>query len=142
MDGLDDVLLSLQMAMKGAMTCGGVNTYKIDHISKKKLRREGRLPRTLVVDPSLLLDEPPPQQSVGPSLTGSECEAPPSGSVGLSLVGPESEAPPSGSKLFVDCTGNTEGVRCVRCGDPATAAHYCFHCGHVVHGIYGASEGQ
>lgn len=40
----DNVFLSLQMAMENIMNCGGNNNYKLAHMSKEKLRREGQLP--------------------------------------------------------------------------------------------------
>lgn len=41
---LDNVFLTLQKCMESTMLASGGNDYKIQHISKEKLRREGRLP--------------------------------------------------------------------------------------------------
>ena len=41
---LNDVFLSYHLAMESAMKVGGGNNYKLQHIGKEKLRREGRLP--------------------------------------------------------------------------------------------------
>lgn len=45
---LDNVFLSLQMALESAMKVGGGNNYKLAHMVKNRLRREGKLPVTLV----------------------------------------------------------------------------------------------
>ena len=37
---LDDVFLSLQMAMRSSIKCSRGNNYKLEHMSKKKLQRE------------------------------------------------------------------------------------------------------
>ena len=42
-NSLSDVFLSLQLVMEQLLDCGGGNKYKLPHISKKKLQREGRL---------------------------------------------------------------------------------------------------
>ena len=44
---LDNVFLSYQMAMQSAMEVGGGNNYKLQHIGKAKLRREGRLSNSI-----------------------------------------------------------------------------------------------
>ncbi len=54
-DTLDDVFLSLQLAMQETMRCGGGNNYKLQHMGKKKLRQQGLLPSTLLCDPAVLL---------------------------------------------------------------------------------------
>ena len=53
-DSLDNVFLSLQMAMQETMRCGGGNNYKLGHISKAKLRKEGKLPVSLMCDTTVL----------------------------------------------------------------------------------------
>lgn len=45
---LDNVFLSLHLAMERIMECGGGNNYKLGHIGKEKLRREGKLPVDLM----------------------------------------------------------------------------------------------
>lgn len=45
---LDDVFLTLQNCMESIMLVEGGNNYKIQHINKAKLRREGRLPSNLI----------------------------------------------------------------------------------------------
>ena len=63
-DTIDNVFLSLQGAMIDSLHVDGNNDYKMRHIGKGKLRREGRLPRSLKVDPMLIararevIDEP------------------------------------------------------------------------------------
>ncbi|KAG6950242.1 hypothetical protein JG687_00014379, partial [Phytophthora cactorum] len=44
---LNKVFLSLQCAMESCIREGGENTYKLGHMSKAKLLREGRLPLRL-----------------------------------------------------------------------------------------------
>jgi hypothetical protein len=41
--------LTLQSCLNKIIECGGDNTYKIPHMNKKKLEREGKLPYTLDV---------------------------------------------------------------------------------------------
>lgn len=41
---LENVFLTLQKCMESTMIAFGGNDYKIKHMSKEKLRREGRLP--------------------------------------------------------------------------------------------------
>lgn len=55
----DIVLFSLQMAMQEIMRCVGGNNYKLRPMFKKKLRREGRLPVSLLCDPAVLGHLPP-----------------------------------------------------------------------------------
>lgn len=45
---VDNVFLTLQTCMESTMLAEGGNSYKIPHINKAKLRREGQLPATLV----------------------------------------------------------------------------------------------
>ena len=40
---LDNVFLTLQSCLEAAMLAKGSNFYKIPHINKSKLRRDGRL---------------------------------------------------------------------------------------------------
>ena len=49
-ESLNDVFLTLQKCMEASMLCDGGNSYKIPHIGKKKLKREGRLPETITCD--------------------------------------------------------------------------------------------
>lgn len=53
---LNSVFLSLQMAMEECLYIGGGNHYKLSHMSKDKLRREGRLPVSLICSPDALDD--------------------------------------------------------------------------------------
>lgn len=46
-DTLDNVFLYLQREMEDTMRCGGGKNYKVSHMGKKKLRKEGKLPETL-----------------------------------------------------------------------------------------------
>lgn len=47
MTKLDNVFLTLQNCMESTMHVGGSNDYKIVHMNKEKLRREGRLPTSI-----------------------------------------------------------------------------------------------
>ena len=38
------------------MISGGDNTYKIKHMNKEKLRRENRLPRSIICKPEAILN--------------------------------------------------------------------------------------
>ena len=51
---LDDVFLSLQMAMRSSIKCSGGNNYKLEHMSKKKLRREETLMESITCLPDVL----------------------------------------------------------------------------------------
>jgi hypothetical protein len=51
---LDNVFLSLQQAMTGALMVNGDNTYKQSHMSKDQLRRAGLLPVSIQCDPSII----------------------------------------------------------------------------------------
>jgi hypothetical protein len=53
-NNLDNVFLSLQQAMMGAMSVGGGNSYTLAHMGKEKLRREELLPVSIMCPPSLL----------------------------------------------------------------------------------------
>ena len=48
---IDTVFLSLQMAMESTMLHNGSNNFKFQHMSKEKLRREGRLPVSISCKP-------------------------------------------------------------------------------------------
>ena len=48
---VNNVFLSLQMAMESTMLHNGSNNFKLQHISKEKLRREGRLPVSISCKP-------------------------------------------------------------------------------------------
>jgi hypothetical protein len=50
----DNVFLSLQQAMTGALTVNGDNSYKLSHMSKEQLRRAGLLPVSIRCDPSII----------------------------------------------------------------------------------------
>ena len=56
---LDDVFLNLQMAMDGTIRCKGGNNYKLRHMSKTKLKREGKLPANLLYHAAVLDITPP-----------------------------------------------------------------------------------
>jgi hypothetical protein len=51
---LDNVFLSLQQAMVGAMSVGGNNSYKLRHMGKEGLRRAGMLPVSIRCDEDVL----------------------------------------------------------------------------------------
>lgn len=51
---LNDVFLSLQLALESTLGVNGGNNYSLQHMGKQKLRREGRLPITVHCDPELL----------------------------------------------------------------------------------------
>lgn len=49
-DTLDDVFLSLQTSLRSALQTKGNDDYKLGHMGKESLRRDGRLPVTLSCD--------------------------------------------------------------------------------------------
>ena len=49
---LDNTFLTYQSAMESAMKAGGSNQYKLVHMGKEKLRREGKLPVSIICDPN------------------------------------------------------------------------------------------
>ena len=51
---INNVFLSLQCAFRDPLSVDGDNTYKLSHLGKDKLRREGRLPISIMCDPSLI----------------------------------------------------------------------------------------
>ena len=51
---LDNVFLSLQQSMIGALEANGDNTTKLKHIGKEKLRKDGNLPTSLTPDEKLI----------------------------------------------------------------------------------------
>ena len=52
---LDNTFLSLQQAMMGVLSVNGDNTYKLSHMGKDKLRREGLLPVSIQCSPEVIL---------------------------------------------------------------------------------------
>ena len=52
---VNNVFLSLQMAMESMMLHNGSNNFKLQHISKEKLRREGRLLVSISCKPDAVL---------------------------------------------------------------------------------------
>jgi hypothetical protein len=50
---LNRVFLSLQLCMKEVMKIGGGNGYKVPHMNKQRLEREGRLPHRLSCESDL-----------------------------------------------------------------------------------------
>ncbi|XP_020881507.1 uncharacterized protein LOC110228407 [Arabidopsis lyrata subsp. lyrata] len=51
---INHIFLTLQLCMKETMRIGGSNNYKIPHIKKEALEREGLLPRQIKCDPSIV----------------------------------------------------------------------------------------
>mmetsp|Transcript_3175 Transcript_3175/g.8771 ORF Transcript_3175/g.8771 Transcript_3175/m.8771 type:complete len:120 (-) Transcript_3175:176-535(-) len=51
---MNDVFLSLQCALRDSLSVDGDNTYKLSHIGKGKLCREGRLPISIECNPDLI----------------------------------------------------------------------------------------
>ncbi|ETM36283.1 hypothetical protein L914_16994 [Phytophthora nicotianae] len=49
-DTLDDIFLTLQKCMECILKVGGSNDYKLPHMGKVKLRKEGKLPKSFVCD--------------------------------------------------------------------------------------------
>ena len=49
---LDNTFLSYQSAMESTMKVGGSNQYKLVHMGKEKLWREGKLPVSILHDPN------------------------------------------------------------------------------------------
>jgi hypothetical protein len=129
-DSLNDVFLSLQMCMEEIMRCDGGNNYKLRHMSKAKLRREGRLPMTLMCDPSVL-DK---VRSIHATDIAIE-------SVAVAASPHPGEFLPNGCKLFSDCCSR-ENVACIYCGENTSAVHFCSLCLYVVHAFCGDSEGN
>jgi len=56
-------LLTLQCVMDDCVALGGDNTFKIRHMSKSKLTREGRLPRSMKCSDSTASFLPPLERS-------------------------------------------------------------------------------
>lgn len=52
---LDNTFISYQKAMESSMKLGGSNQYKLEHMSKKKQRREGTLATNVLCDPESIL---------------------------------------------------------------------------------------
>ncbi|XP_019196986.1 PREDICTED: uncharacterized protein LOC109191356 isoform X2 [Ipomoea nil] len=55
-ESLSNVFLTLQLCMVEVMKKFGGNNYKLPHINKQKLAREGLLPTTISCDPELLIE--------------------------------------------------------------------------------------
>ena len=53
---LDNTWITFQKVMEMAMGVGGGNNYKLPHLSKAKLRKEGKLISNIVCDPKLVSD--------------------------------------------------------------------------------------
>lgn len=53
-DKLDNVFLTLQKCMESTLMARGDNNYKIQHMNKEKLRREGRLPVSIMCNEEAL----------------------------------------------------------------------------------------
>ena len=53
---LDNTFLSYQNAMESSMNIGGSNQYKLKHMGKENLRREGRLPVSILCNPESILE--------------------------------------------------------------------------------------
>ena len=135
-ESLQNVFLSLQMAMDEIIQCEGGNNYKLGHMSKAKLSREGRLPANLVCR-AAVLDETPPATSIASQSQGTaEPVIPITATVSTVTV-----SVPNGCKLFSDCHSG-ENVNCIYCREITTAAHYCSLCLYVVHAICGTSDGE
>ncbi|OWY99861.1 Transposon protein [Phytophthora megakarya] len=52
-DTLDNIFITLQQVMECLLKCEGGNEYKLPHMRKAKLRREGRFPDSLILASSL-----------------------------------------------------------------------------------------
>lgn len=119
---LDDVFLSLQMVMNSCMKCEGGNQYKLEHMSKKKLRKKGELLESIVCTANVI--------------QGAESNA--GGNEDASV----------GTVLFTNGIANTEAsvsdvnMICAHCGKTATGAHRCSLCKMVVHSICGTNDGS
>ncbi len=136
---LNDVFLSLQMAMQATMGCGGGNSYKLGHMKKKALRRKNLLPESLLCDPTVLdraavLASAPAVNAMATRTALTVMASAPSTNA---VIAP----PPDGSKLYSLCEAG-EKVNCGYCGKPAAAAHFCLICSYVVHAICGTSDGE
>ncbi|GAX12673.1 hypothetical protein FisN_13Lu158 [Fistulifera solaris] len=154
-DTLNDVFLSLQMAMQATMRCGGGNSYKLGHMKKKALRRKNLLPESLLCDPTVLdraavlarvthtpvRASAPTNAATAPAVNALATPT----ALTLRVSAPSTNAmiapPPDGSKLFSLCEVG-EKVNCGFCGKPADAAHFCLICSYVVHAICGTSDGE
>ncbi|XP_019170991.1 PREDICTED: uncharacterized protein LOC109166493 [Ipomoea nil] len=55
-ESLSNVFLTLQLYMVEVMKKFGGNNYKLPHINKQKLAREGRLPTNILCDPEVLTE--------------------------------------------------------------------------------------
>lgn len=144
---LDDVFLSLQMAMESTMKCDGGNSYKLGHMKKQQLRRKHLLPANLLCDPSALVrdssDITDDSSTIAPTAPATVATTMDLADTVPALSGhsTETSAAPDGSKLHSLCeTG--EKVSCGYCGLPATAAHFCSICLLVVHAICGDTDGD
>jgi len=51
---LDNVFLTLQQALKGALSVEGDNDYQLERVGKNRLRRAGTLPETFTCPPNLI----------------------------------------------------------------------------------------
>lgn len=119
---LDDVFLSLQMAMNSCMKCEGGNQYKLEHMSKKKLRKQGKLLESIVCTTSVTQGE---ESNAG----GNEDV-----SVGTVLS--------TNGIANIEASVSDVNMVCAYCGKTATRAHRCSLCKMVVHSICGNNDGS
>ena len=136
-ESLQNVFLSLQMVMDEIIRCEGGNNYKLGHMSKAKLRKEGRLPANLVCCAGVPDGTPPATTYTASQSQGTAEPVIPV----IAAVPTVTASVPNGCKLFSDCRSG-ENVNCIYCGGITTAAHYCSLCLYVVHAICGTSDGD
>lgn len=51
---INHIFLTLQLCMQETMKVGGSNNYKIPHLKKEALEREGLLPKQIICDPTIV----------------------------------------------------------------------------------------
>ena len=115
---LDDVFLSLQMAMRSSIKCSGGNNYKLEHMSKRKLRREGTIMESITCAPDVL-------QSA------------------FCLLNPMVDQVLSAKEIVpTEASIDLRDMLCAYCGKKATGAHHCSLCKKIVHSICGHADGS
>eukprot|EP00559_Dactyliosolen_fragilissimus_P006415 CAMPEP_0184857158 /NCGR_PEP_ID=MMETSP0580-20130426/2320_1 /TAXON_ID=1118495 /ORGANISM="Dactyliosolen fragilissimus" /LENGTH=508 /DNA_ID=CAMNT_0027352589 /DNA_START=6 /DNA_END=1532 /DNA_ORIENTATION=+ len=163
-ESLDNIFLTLMMVMEEVMRDKGGNNFKLRHLSKAKLRKEGRLPLQLVCD-NLVLDQEPTLAQDGPTVsaqnippvveitTTTSTAATTEDTVDTSSTDTDtaqsSIAPandneiidlPDGAKKIDDCSTSVL-VTCRVCALPVQPVHYCLHCKYVCHVFCGYTDG-
>ena len=100
------------------MEIGGGNNYKLEHMSKRKLRREGTIMESITCAPDVL-------QSA------------------FCLLNPMVDQVLSAKEIVpTEASIDLRDMLCAYCGKKATGAHHCSLCKKIVHSICGHADGS